>query len=514
MQLRHCLPRVPETGCDRAPHVRQPRSRHHDAHPYRSATPWLFAALAALSGVACSAKLTEPGPDQTSGVSGTSGSTTGASGTSAGASGASMSGSGASGTAPGDANGDATPDPGTFCALPGSMVSTGAGMVAVPGGDTTHDISWLTVPVGFCAHYFATVHTVRQLRFAPDGDLFAASPTQGTTGGAGDGSASIVVLPDDDHDGEADANLNYLTNLPATQGLMFNGGYFYYQDNLQILRVPFQAGDRTGPSSSETVTTIDTSVVPQAAEHWPKVFDTAQDGTMYITNGGTDGEQCTSNQRLFGAIFSLNADSSVTEVSRGYRNPIAVRCESDHDVCLAAELAKDYSGGEGGREKLVPVRSGDDWGFPCCATQNLPYMGQTYSDTGGTPDCSKTASENDAFIIGHTPFGLDFETGVWPAPWTHRVFVTLHGVFGTWEGARVVGISLDPTTGLPLPASELDASASSATVMLDFATGWDDGQRDHGRPAPIAFAPDGRLFVGDDQLGAVIWIAPMGLMQQ
>jgi glucose/arabinose dehydrogenase len=422
--------------------------------------------------------------------------------------------SGASGTELIDADIDATPSPGTFCALPGSMVATGAGMVAVPGGDTTHDISWLTVPVGFCAHYFATVHTVRQLRFAPDGDLFAASPTQGTTGGAGDGSASIVVLPDDNQDGEADMNIDYLTDLPATQGLMFNGGYFYYQNNQTILRVPFQAGDRKGPSSSETVTTIDSTVVPQATEHWPKVFDFAQDGTMYIANGGTDGEQCTSNQRLFGAFFSLNADSTVTEVSRGYRNPIAIRCESDHDVCLAAELAKDYSGGEGGREKLMPIRSGDDWGFPCCATQNLPYTGQMYTDTGATPDCSKTASENDAFIIGHTPFGLDFETGVWPAPWTHRVFVTLHGVFGTWEGARVVGISLDPTTGLPLPASELDASASSATVMMDFATGWDDGNRDHGRPAPIAFAPDGRLFIGDDQLGAVIWIAPMGLLQQ
>jgi hypothetical protein len=48
--------------------------------------------------------------------------------------------------------------------------------------------------------------------------------------------------------------------------------------------------------------------------------------------------------------------------------------------------------------------------------------------------------------------------------------------------------------------------------MLDFATGWDDGHQDHGRPAPIAFAPDGRLFLGDDQQGAVLWIAPIDLM--
>lgn len=529
MQFRHCLALVVPVACNRI------LRRLHGVPPYRSrltVTPWALAALAGLSAVACSAKLTT-GPGSTSGAggaaTGTSGTSTGSgsgsgagmgsgvgsgAGTGTGSGTSTGTSSGASGTEILDADIDAITAPGTFCALPGSVVATAAGMVLVPGGDTTHDISWLTVPVGFCAHYFGTVHTVRQLRFAPDGDLFAASPTQGTTGGYGDGTASIVVLPDDDHDGEADSNINYLSDLPATQGLMFNGGYFYYQNNQVILRVPFKTGDRTGPSSPETVTTLGSNVAPQANEHWPKVFDFAQDGTMYITNGGTDGETCTSKQRLFGAVFSLNPDGTVTEVSRGYRNPIALRCESDHDVCLVAELAKDYSGGEGGREKLVPVRSGDDWGFPCCATQNLPYSGQMYTDTGGTPDCSKTASENDAFIIGHTPFGLDFEPGLWPAPWAHRVFVTLHGVYGTWEGARVVAISLDPATGLPLPASELDASASSATVMMDFATGWDDNRKDHGRPAPIAFSPDGRLFVGDDQQGAVIWIAPVNLPQR
>jgi hypothetical protein len=48
--------------------------------------------------------------------------------------------------------------------------------------------------------------------------------------------------------------------------------------------------------------------------------------------------------------------------------------------------------------------------------------------------------------------------------------------------------------------------------MMDFATGWDDGRQDHGRPAPITFAPDGRMFLGNDNNGAVIWIAPIDLM--
>jgi glucose/arabinose dehydrogenase len=215
---------------------------------------------------------------------------------------------------------------------------------------------------------------------------------------------------------------------------------------------------------------------------------------------------------FFGAVFKLGAGGTTSEVAKGFRNPIALRCEPDHDVCLVAELALDGSGSSGGREKLVPLRQGDDWGFPCCATQGTPYQGTTYQDTGQTPNCSGVAAENVSFDIGHTPFGIDFETGQWPAPWTGRVFVTLHGDVGSWEGARVVGVAKDPSTGLLLPATELPGGSSNPDDMMDFATGWDDGMQDHGRPAAVTFAPDGRMFLGDDMRGVIVWIAPVTLM--
>jgi glucose/arabinose dehydrogenase len=240
-------------------------------------------------------------------------------------------------------------------------------------------------------------------------------------------------------------------------------------------------------------------------------MDVAMDGTLYISNGGSQGDQCLQGNPARGAIFKVNPDGSTTLVAKGFRNPIALRCERNHDVCLAAELALDYSGDHGGREKLVPIRPGDDWGYPCCATQDTPYTGATYQN-GATPDCSGIPPESDSFIIGHTPFGLDFEPGQWPAPWNDRVYVTLHGVAGTWEGARVVAIQLDPSTGLPMPASEL-GSGGNADAMLQFAGGWDDNHQDHGRPAAVEFAPDGRMFLGDDYNGLVVWIAPVGLKE-
>jgi glucose/arabinose dehydrogenase len=402
---------------------------------------------------------------------------------------------------------DARPPSSTFCGSPGTWVTTAQGPEVIP--DPAHpfvDLSWLTLPQGFCAHFFATVPTSRQLRFAPGGDLFVASPTTPTTGGAGNGIAGIAVLPDDDHDGYADSVVTFLDNLPSTQGLLFNGGYFYFQDHISVLRVPFHPGDRAPSGSPELVTTVP---LQQDALHWPKVMDVAQDGTFYVTNGSTQSEDCQPGSAPFGAVLSVSADGGTSVVARGFRNPIALRCETNHDVCLAVELSLDYSGPTG-REKIVPVRPGDDWGFPCCATQGTPYPGITYPDDGGVPDCSGVANESVAFWIGQTPFGIDFEPGLWPAPWGGRAFVTLHGEVSLWEGAGLLAIALDPNSGLPLGASDVDSGFAGQNAMT-FATGWADKRKDHGRPAPLAFAPDGRLFLGDDQKGAIVWIAPVSL---
>lgn len=50
---------------------------------------------------------------------------------------------------------------------------------------------------------------------------------------------------------------------------------------------------------------------------------------------------------------------------------------------------------------------------------------------------------------------------------------------------------MDPVTGELFPGSDLGGPSSGS--FADFASGWDDGTNSHGRPAVVAFAPDGRL---------------------
>src|SRR5262249_55407429 len=141
-----------------------------------------------------------------------------------------------------------------------------------------------------CVHYYGNVGNARQLRFAPGGELFVASPTTGTTGGGLDGKAAIMVLWDDDGDGVAEGNAPFLASLPSTQGLLFaKDQYFYYQARTKIMRVAYRAGDRVPSGASEVVADI---TIHSSALHWPKSIDQADDGTIYVGNGGDQNDAC------------------------------------------------------------------------------------------------------------------------------------------------------------------------------------------------------------------------------
>ena len=397
---------------------------------------------------------------------------------------------------------------GGYCSLPGSIRFVNGSQDIVPGGVGAANLKFLKLPDGFCAHYFGNVGNARQIRFAPGGELFVASPTKGTTGGCGTcgpfcpvcGKAAIFVLPDDNNDGLADAPVTFLDSLPATQGLMFAPGFFYYQDATRVMKIPYTKGDRKPSGAAQAVVDI---TYYSSNTHWPKTFDMADDGTIYIGNGGDQTETCDPTHPFHGGVLKIDGSAGGAQVAKGFRNPINIRCSHGHNLCFALELAKDYTTTDGGREKMVPIREGDDWGFPCCATKDLAYPGSP----PGT-NCGSMTPENVGFLIGDTPFALAFVPSTWPAPYQNHALVGTHGAAGTWTGARVVSVALDAATGLPLPGT--NTSGINSGSMADFATGWDDGSLAHGRPAAFDFAADGRLFIASDADGTIFWIAPIG----
>jgi glucose/arabinose dehydrogenase len=419
------------------------------------------------------------------------------------------------------------------CTLSGSWVHDSSGFHLVGNDPANADGApsdaadvypgpWLNIPEGFCAHHFASVPNARQLRFAPGGELFVASPNTPTTGGTA-GLSAIVILPDDNADGVADAVLHYKDGLSSTQGMMFANDSFYWQAGTKVVKQGYVSGQRTDPGTSQDVVNI---TAYSSALHWPKTFDISDNGTIYVGNGGDQGEQCVMPMPFHGGVIQVDGSAGGSPIVKGLRNPIDLKCHRDgHNRCFGTELARDYSASINGREKLFLIHPGDNWGFPCCATANSAFpdiclacgtgtvasgasSSQCQSQNKCSPDCSSVTSDSNSFYIGDTPFGFDFVDTQFPSPWDHKVIVALHGAFATWLGARVVAIDFDPATGLTYESTDIDGGHNEGH-MRDFLTGWDNGQHNHGRPSDIAISSDGRVFVANDDDGEIFWIAPI-----
>jgi glucose/arabinose dehydrogenase len=399
-------------------------------------------------------------------------------------------------------------------------VGTGGGPVANP--KTFCELAapvepGLVAPPGFCIRKFATVDVARVLRFAPNGDVFVAAPKSFTPGGASDGPGAIVVLPDDDHDGIADASVTYAgesttgepvgcesheineSDLFCVHGLAFSGGFLYYTRSDELRRFPYAPGDRKPPSAAgELVATLGAKGMADA--RWTHTIDSGKDGTLYVSRGRHESSDCSPESMAKGAVLSVNAGpgvalpTSAQVVSMGFRNPMYVRCSPYSDHCFANELSGDGWMGIGGREKLVVLKKGDNWAYPCCVARGMP------SSSGTAEVCANISSELASIPLHDTPFGLDFETGRFPAPYTKTAFFGLHGSFGAWTGTAVSYMKIDPATGLPMGE------------LTPFITGWASTPGGVvGRAADLAFAPDGRLFVTDDASGGIWWVAPVDL---
>ena len=180
----------------------------------------------------------------------------------------------------------------------------------------------------------------------------------------------------------------------------------------------------------------------------------------------------------------------------GFGNPLSHRSR-EWGACYSAELTGDGWDSYGGREKLIEIRQGDRYGYPCCIDRGIVTPG-----TGATAaTCADIAPSVQTYPLHDTPFGFDWAPSSWPAPYGGSYFVGLHGVVGSWVNAGVQWAPVDATTHRPTRSTEF------------FVRGF--GRRLAGgieqRVSDLVFARDGRMFIADDESGSIYWIAPRTL---
>jgi glucose/arabinose dehydrogenase len=350
------------------------------------------------------------------------------------------------------------------------------------------DVLSVTPPPGFCVKHYAQVGEPRAIAFAENGDLFVASPSRPTAGGANGGEGAIVVLTDDDRDGIGEEHM-FIPGVEDVHGLAVGGGFLYYTTAATVWRTPYATHRLPGePVPMGRPVSLGLPARFAGGGRWTHGVARSQGGQLLASRG----EYGTCKASQGGEISSVGPTGALTTLASGFRNPMYLNCHFKDEVCAAMELGDDLH--SGAREKMLIIRPNTNYGFPCCYTKSDPEMSGAL--------CDDITKEEASFRLEDTPFGFDWERGAWPAPFKDGLFVALHGSAYSspqWKGAAIVYAATSATTHAPNQDWQpfLQGFGPDGSVLE--------------RPSDVKFAPDGRLFFADDHSGRIFWVAPTTL---
>jgi glucose/arabinose dehydrogenase len=405
----------------------------------------------------------------------------------------------------------------------------------VPVTETQHH-----VPAGMCARMVA-VRDLRQIMFAPNGDLF------------GSNGSRIYLFRDADGDGTYAAN--EITEWADTGDSVGNnpwiddkGGFIYIGSANGVVRFPYNPAENVAGGPAQPVVTGQPS--GGHAMRTVKIYE----GWIYVDSGSAGNATNETSQTEYdtrrslikrfelakfvaGTPFQWNAGENV---SMGLRNPngftrnektkkmYAVVNGLDNIAYKGADVHIDNPG-----EQIAEIAPGKNYGYPFCFTsQRIVDQGNVIVPgtqlinaqfTGNHDDawCNTNSLKPTAFVQAHSaPLDLAFfdlqPKGALDEKYRGGAFVAFHGSWNRESkqtGYKVVWQPFNPDGSAPQPTSS--ATETTWPYEVVFGGGAVGGQANDGtwswagpnnqgeqgvRPTGVAVSPlDGALYIATDK---------------
>ena len=345
-------------------------------------------------------------------------------------------------------------------------------VACAPAAWVTAQEESVTLPPGFRLGTFAGgLGAPRFMAVSPSGDLMVSIPSRG----------QVVMLPDRDGDGKADATVVVASGLNRPHGLAFHRGFLYVAETGAVVRFPYRAGERTAGAPEVVVPDL-----PKGGGHWTRTIAFGPDGKLYVSVGSSC-NVCEEADPRRAAILQFNPDGTGGRIfARGIRNAVGIAFHPQTGDLWATNNGRDWLGDDFPPETILIVKDGAHHGWPYCNGTRIP------DPDFGRPDFCRTTAIPALEIQSHSaPLGLTFYAGeAFPQAYRGSVFVALHG---SWNRSVPTGYKV-----IRIPVRDGKPGAPE-----DFIVGWLRAGRAWGRPVDVVTGKDGALYVSDDRAGSI-----------
>ena len=375
----------------------------------------------------------------------------------------------------------------------------------------------LKVPPGFTVSEFAQLDGPRQVRVAPNGDIFVAETAAGR----------IKVLRAPDGAGKAAQSEVFAEGLDRPFGIAFyplgpNPQWVYIANTNAVIRFPYKNGDLKARASAETL--VDAIAPSKGGNHTTRDIAFSGNGTtMFVSVGSASNvaeeisKKSPADTEAWAAGHALGTawdrEANRADVlaydplgkgghvfASGIRNCVSMAVNPANNSLWCVTNERDLLGDNLPPDYATSVKPGAFYGWPWY------YIG-SHEDprrAGERPDLKDKVTTPDILIQPHSaPLGVTFYeassgAAAFPAAYRGQAFVALHG---SWNRAK--------RTGYKVVIVGMDHGKPTGDYT-DFLTGFVvDDHSVWGRPVGVAVAHDGALLISDDG-GNRIWRVAYG----
>ena len=344
----------------------------------------------------------------------------------------------------------------------------------------TSIISGLHLPPGFQISIYASgLHAPRFMTFGPNDALLVADRA----------SNSIIALPPGTSSTHAGDPIVIASKLHDPTSLVMHNGYLYVGEGSSIARMTLGNDLKAGP-----MTRIITDL-PDGGQHSTRTVLIGPDDQIYVSIG-SDCNVCIEKDPHRAAVWVYNLDGSHGRLfAKGLRNAVGMVVNPWMGQIWADVNGRDNMGDNLPPETVYELVDQGDYGWPRCHAGTIPDP-----QFGQFPNACQNVQKPLVTMQAHSaPLGLDFYPQAatqFPAHYQNSLYIAFHG---SWNRSVPTGYKI---VRVPLDCGKVAGPAE------DFITGWlhSDGSVT-GRPVGVTFAPDGTLFVSDDNQGVIyhIW---------